>query len=89
MLSPFVRRVAGAFVTLVAVPLIVAMVAAMLTVNGRYGFSAVNTVGLTPKGPVFGPPGYEINLMYIAALIALALAGPTALSVDEWRSGRR
>jgi putative oxidoreductase len=81
--------IAGAFVALVTLPLIVAMVVASLTVNGRYGFSAVNTIGLTPKGPVFGPPGYEINLVYIAALIALALAGPTAVSIDEWRRRRR
>jgi putative oxidoreductase len=49
----------------------------------------VNTIGLTSNGPVFGPPGYEINMLYIAALIALSLAGPTVASVDEWRSRRR
>ncbi|HEV8446906.1 MAG TPA: DoxX family protein [Gemmatimonadaceae bacterium] len=81
--------ITGAFVSLVALPLIVAMVVATFTVNGRYGFSAVNTIGLTLKGPLFGPPGYEINLVYIAALIALALSGPTALSVDDWWSRRR
>ena len=81
--------IAGAFVALFALPLIFAMVVATFTVNGRYGFSAVNTVGLTADGPVFGPPGYEINLLYIAALIVLALAGPTVASFDEWRSRRR
>ena len=55
----------------------------------RYGFSSVNTVGLTPSGPLFGPPGYEINLLYIAALIALIMAGPGALSFDAWRARRR
>jgi putative oxidoreductase len=49
----------------------------------------VNTIGLTPEGPVFGPPGYEINLLYIGALLALALAGPSAWSVDEWVGRRR
>ena len=43
----------------------------MFTVNINYGFSAVNTIGLTPEGPRFGPPGYEINLLYIAGLVAL------------------
>lgn len=52
------------------------MLVAMFTVNIRYGFSSVNTVGLTANGPQFGPPGYEINLLYIAALIALAVSGP-------------
>jgi putative oxidoreductase len=60
------------------------MLVAMFTVNIHYGFSSVNTVGLTASGPQFGPPGYEINLLYIAALIALAVSGPTAYSVDQW-----
>jgi len=59
----------------------------MLTVQIHYGFSAVNTIGLTPAGPVFGPPGYEINLLYIAGLLALILAGADALSIDRWRRG--
>ncbi len=81
--------IAGAFVAIVSVPLIVTMLVATFTINGRYGFNAVNTIGLTSSGPVFGPPGYEINALYIAALIALALADPTVASVDEWRSRRR
>jgi putative oxidoreductase len=38
---------------------------------------------------VFGSPGYEINLLYIGALLALALAGPGAWSVDGWLRRRR
>jgi putative oxidoreductase len=79
----------GAFVALVSIPLIASMLVAMVTVQLRYGFSSVNTIGLTPSGPVFGPPGYEINLLYIAALIALTLAGPGPWSLDRWRSRRR
>jgi putative oxidoreductase len=75
---------AGALVVLASVPLIVSMLVAMFTVQLRYGFSSVTTIGLTPDGPVFGPPGYEINLLYIAALLALILAGPGAYSVDGW-----
>ena len=74
----------GALVAIVSVPLIVSMLVAMFTVQLRYGFSSVNTIGLTPSGPVFGPPGYEINLLYIGALLALALVGPGAWSVDGW-----
>ena len=77
--------VLGAFVAIASLPLAASMVVAMLTIHIRYGFSSVNTVGLTPAGPVFGPPGYEINLLYIGALLAIALAGPGALSVDGWR----
>ena len=78
----------GAFVALVSIPLVVSMLVAMFTVQLRYGFSSVNTIGLTPAGPVFGPPGYEINLLYIAALIAIAGLGPGPWSLDGWRARR-
>jgi putative oxidoreductase len=78
----------GAFVAVVSVPLILNMLVAMFTVQLPYGFSSVNTVGLTPSGPVFGPPGYEINLLYIAGLLALIVYGAGAMSVDGWL-GRR
>ena len=79
----------GAFVTIVSVPLILSMLGAMFTVNIKYGFSAVNTIGLTPDGPQFGPPGYEINLLYIAGLVALILSGAGPLSIDALRRRRR
>jgi putative oxidoreductase len=77
----------GAFVTLASIPLIVTMLVAMFTIHVHNGFSAVNTIGLTPTGPIFGPPGYEISLLYIGGLLALALSGPTAMSVDRLREG--
>jgi putative oxidoreductase len=79
---------AGAFVAIACVPLIITMLVAMFTVHIHIGFSAVNTVGLTAAGPQFGPPGYEINLVYIGALIALALSSPTPYSVDAFRKAR-
>jgi putative oxidoreductase len=78
----------GAFVTIVSVPLILSMLGAMLTVNIKYGFSAVKTIGLTPEGPQLGPPGYEINLLYIACLVVLILGGAGPLSIDALRSRR-
>ena len=81
--------VLGALVLLATIPLVASMVVAMFTIHVHYGFSAVNTIGLTATGPVLGPPGYEINLLYIGALLALALTGPGALSVDAWLSSRR
>lgn len=78
----------GALVAIVSLPLIVSMLVAMFTVQLRFGFSSVNTIGLTPEGPVFGPPGYEINLLYIGALVALATAGGSPWSVDAWRRRR-
>src|SRR5215472_2014733 len=73
----------GAFVEVVSVPLIVMMLVAMFTVHLKYGFSSVNTIGLTANGPQFGPPGYEINLLYIAGLLALFLGGAGAFSIDR------
>jgi putative oxidoreductase len=74
---------AGVFVTAVSLPLIVMMLVALFTVHLRYGFSAVNTIGLTADGPQFGPPGYEVNLLYIAGLLALILGGAGPLSIDR------
>jgi len=78
----------GAFVAIVSIPLIFSMLGAMFTVNIKYGFSAVNTIGLTPEGPQLGPPGYEINLLYIACLVVLILVGAGPLSIDALRSRR-
>jgi putative oxidoreductase len=78
----------GAFVTIISIPLIISMLVAMLTVNLRYGFSAIKTIGLNESGPIFGPPGYEINLLYIAGLLILMVAGASPWSVDRWLQRR-
>jgi putative oxidoreductase len=74
----------GAFVAFVSVPLIISMLVAMFTVQVRYGFSAIKTIGLNENGPVFGPPGYEVNLLYVAGLLVLILAGAGPCSIDHW-----
>ena len=79
----------GLGVVFASVPLIASMFVAMLTLHRRYGFSSVNTIGLTATGPVFGPPGYEINLLYITALLLLAAGGPGALSLQRVLHSRR
>jgi putative oxidoreductase len=73
----------GAFVTIAAVPLIITMLVAMFSIQIHYGFSSVKTIGLTASGPIFGPPGYEINLLYIAGLISLIITGAGIISVDS------
>jgi putative oxidoreductase len=73
----------GAFVSIAAVPLIVVMLTAIFTVHLKYGFSSIKTIGLGPDGPLFGPPGYEVALLYIAGLIAIILSGTGTLSVDS------
>jgi putative oxidoreductase len=87
--------VVGIGVTLVSLPLIATLLVAAVKVHLRYGFSAVNTIGLTATGPVFGPPGYEVDLLYIAALVVLARLGPGPLALGaslrsvSARSGER
>ena len=76
----------GALVAYVGVPLIAMMAVAMFTIHMRYGFSSINTIGLTAAGPQFGPPGYEVNLLYIAGLLAVMVGGPGVLSIDVWRN---
>ena len=78
----------GAYVVIVAVPLLVTMLVALFFVQGHYGFSAVKTKGLTPEGPLFGPPGYEINLLYISGLVSLICTGPGLLSLDRLRKAK-
>ena len=80
---------AGAFVAAVSLPLMVLMLVAMFTVHLRYGFSAINTIGLTADGPQFGPPGYEVNLLYIAGLLALILGGAGSWSFERWLTPRK
>jgi len=72
----------GAFVGFAAIPLIATMLIAMFTIHIHFGYSAVKTIGLRPDGPIFGPPGYEINLLYIAGLLSLLITGAGKYSVD-------
>ena len=78
----------GAYVVPFSAPLAAVMVTAMLGVHLRYGFSSVRLQALTATGAVFGPVGYELNLLYIAALLALALSRSSPLSVDRWLEAR-
>lgn len=76
----------GAFVTLVSIPLIITMLVAMFTVHLPHGFSSIKLQGYANGAGQFGQPGYEVNLLYMAGLIALMLWGAGAFSVDEART---
>lgn len=79
----------GAFVAPVAVPLALIMLTALIKVHLQYGFSSIRLKGVTPSGAEFGPIGYEINLLYIAGLITLALSRPSRMSFDSWFEARK
>ena len=79
---------AGAFVVPLSLPLIAIMLTAMVSVHLRYGFSSIRLLALDHEGATFGPIGYEINLLYVAGLIALVLGGSGMLSVDRYLSQR-
>lgn len=81
----------GAFVTVAAVLSIGVMLVALFTVHLPNGFNFIHITGMTEAGPTFGMPGYEVNLLYIAGLLALILGGAGAWSVDQMRmrAGRR
>jgi putative oxidoreductase len=78
----------GAFVPVVSMPMATVLLAALITVHWPYGFFSVKLVEVTASGTKFGPVGYEIILLYLAALIALVLTGAGPASVDQWRSER-
>jgi putative oxidoreductase len=79
----------GAAVLPLAIPFVIIMLTAMFGVHARYGFSSVRLKSVSATGAVFGPVGFEVNLLYITGLIALALGGSTPLSVDRWIENRR
>lgn len=79
---------AGAFVTEMSLPLAIVLVTALFTVHRPYGFFSVKLAEVTESGIKFGPVGYEIILLYLAGLAALALGGAGPLSFDRWRSRR-
>lgn len=80
---------AGAYVPFVVVPLVIVMLTAMFTVHLPNGFSTIKLMAVTADGVKFGPPGYELNLVYTAALVALTVGGASPYSFDSWRTGRR
>jgi putative oxidoreductase len=59
------------------------LLVAMFTVHLPYGFSSIKLVAVTGGRAQFGPPGYEVDLLYIACLAALVLGGSGPFSIDS------
>lgn len=79
---------AGAFVWLASIPMAAVLLTAIVTVHWQFGFSSINLMAVTADGPHFGPPGYETNLLYLACLATLVMAGAGPLSIDNYARKR-
>jgi putative oxidoreductase len=76
----------GAFVWVASIPLAVVLLVATFAVHLPYGFSSIKLVAVTAAGAQFGPPGYELDLLYLAALAAVVMGGSGPLSIDRLRT---
>ena len=72
----------GALIPLATIPMVIVLLVAIFTVHVPNGFSSIKLEAVTAAGPQFGPPGYEVNLLYLACLAALVLGGPGPLAID-------
>lgn len=75
--------------TLVSVPMAAILLVAMFTVHLPYGFSSIKLMAVTPAAAQFGPPGFEVDLLYLGCLAALVLGSPGPFAVDGLIRKRR
>ena len=73
----------GAFVAIVSLPMAIVLLVAMFKVHHPYGFSSVKLLAVTASGAKFGPPGYGVNLLYLACRAALVLGGSGPFALDK------
>ena len=73
----------GAFIPLVSIPMSIVLLSAIYSVHLPYGFSSIKLESVTATGAHFGPPGYETDLLYLAALVALVIGGSGPLALDR------
>jgi putative oxidoreductase len=78
----------GAFVTIASVPMAIMLLTAMFTAHFQYGFSSIKLEAVTAAGAQFGPPGYEVDLLYLACLASLVLGSSGPLALDSFRNKR-
>jgi putative oxidoreductase len=79
----------GAFVPVAALPMIIVLLVAIVTVHLPNGFSSIKLLSYDSTGAHFGQPGYETDLLYLAGLLALCIGGAGPLSLDGYLSARR
>jgi len=73
----------GAFVRAFSFPMSAILLVAMFTVHLPYGFSSIKLRAVTTAGAQFGPPGYEVDLLYLACLATLVLGGSGPFTIES------
>lgn len=79
----------GALVPIAAVPMLIVLLVAIVSVHLPNGFSSIKLLSYDAAGAHFGQPGYETDLLYAAGLVALCIGGSGPLSVDALLAHRR
>jgi putative oxidoreductase len=79
----------GIFVPLVSLPMAALLFVAIFTVHLPNGFSSIKLISVTAGRAQFGPPGYEVNLLYLACLAALVFGGSGPLALDGYLRKKR
>jgi putative oxidoreductase len=79
----------GAFVSFVSLPMAALLFVAIFTVHLPNGFSSIKLMSVTAGRAQFGPPGYEVSLLYLACLAALVLGGSGPLALDGYFRKKR
>ena len=73
----------GAFVPLVSLPMAALLFVAIFSVHLPYGFSSIKLMSFTGGRAQFAPPGYEVDLLYLACLVALVFGGSGPMAIDD------
>jgi putative oxidoreductase len=73
----------GALIPIASVPMAIVLLVAIFTVHLPNGFSSIKLVSVDAAGAHFGQPGYETDLLYLAALVALVIGGSGPLALDR------
>lgn len=74
---------AGALLPFAAIPMIVVLSVAIVTVHIPNGFSSIKLISYDVAGAHFGQPGYETDLLYMAAILSLCVVGAGPFSIDR------
>jgi putative oxidoreductase len=69
--------------------MIAILLVVIFTVHLPNGFSSIKLLSYDSAGAHFGQPGYETDLLYIAALLSLCMGGAGPLSLDSYLTSRR